>query len=380
MSAAKPAGQATDPAIPSTAIPGTSGTRPRMIPLLLTTSRHAALPILLLLLAAVLIQNFAAPYQVRLAYAFFLNLIMTLSLQMFMGNSGVVSFGHVSFMGIGSYAVAILTIPAAMKTALIPTAPFGLAGVQLPVLLAAPLALLLVGLIAWGFGFLIVRLSGAAAEILTLALLVIVYVVLNGWVELTRGARSLYGVPVVSGLMVAALAGCVAIFAAKLFRDSDMGLQLRASSEDHLAARAMGVPIKRLRHRAWVFSALLAGLAGVLHSTYLGTIGPNSFYFNQTFLIMAMLILGGIRTVSGAIVGSLLISIGNEIARTFENGPVIFGQKLPEMFGLTGFFLGAVIVLCMTKRREGLMGDFEFEDLLRRRKRGAGEAAAKAGS
>lgn len=347
--------------------------------LLLRTAQKALVPILMLLAAGVFVQLFAEPYQIRLAYAFFLNLIMVVALQIFMGNSGVISFGHVSFMGIASYTMAVLTIPAAMKLALIPTAPFGLAGVHLPFAAAALVAIVLVGLVAWAFGFLIVRLTGSAAEILTLALLVIVFVVLNSWVELTRGARSLYGIPVVSSLPVVMAAACVAIFVAKLFRDSPTGLQLRASSEDLLAARAMGVPVERLRHIAWVLSALVAGVAGVLHSTFLGAIGPNSFYFNQTFLIMAMLILGGMRSVSGAIVGTLLISIGNEVARTFENGPVVFGQKLPEMFGLTGFFLGAVIVICMVKRREGILGDSEFEDLFHRLRtsRGPEEAGAE---
>lgn len=336
-----------------------------MIELLMSTARRAALPIGVLALLAVLVHLYAEPFQVRLAYAFFLNLILALGIQVFMGNSGVLSFGHVSFMGVASYVVGILTIPVALKMALIPNAPFGLAQIQAPVLVAAFAAIVLVAFIGWLTGFLVVRVSGAAAEILTLALLVIAYVVFTGWIDLTRGQRSLYGIPAVSSLPVAVGAAACTIFIVKLFRDSNLGLQLRASSEDMLAARAMGVHIGRLRHIAWTLSAAIVGVAGVLHATFMGVIGPNSFYFTQTFLVIAMVILGGVRSVSGVIVGTFFVSVGNELARTLENGPVVFGYDLPEMFGLTGFFLGSVIVLTMVWRRDGLMGDREFEDIFR---------------
>jgi branched-chain amino acid transport system permease protein len=333
----------------------------------ITTSLYAASgPIVVLAILAILIQTFAEPYQIRLAYAFFINLVLALGLQIFMGNSGVVSFGHLGFMGIASYTTAILTIPVAMKGAMIPNAPFGLALIELSPLAAAVVALCLVLVVAFVTGFLVSRLSGAAAEIFTLALLVIAYVIFVAWIDLTRGQRSLYGVPVTATLYTAAAVGCVAVVIARLFRDSDIGLQLRASSEDMLAARAMGVRIGLLRHVAWVISALVVALAGILHASFLGGIGPNSFYFNQTFLIMAMIILGGMRSVSGTIVGVLFISVGNEIARTLENGPTILGVDLPELFGLTGFFLGCVIVATMIWKRDGLLGDREFENLWRR--------------
>lgn len=348
--------------------------------LFLRTSINAALPILVLVLFGAIVLLFAEPFQVRITYAFFMNLTIAIGLQVFMGNSGVVSFGHVSFMGIAAYAVALLTIPLTLKKTLIPDAPFGLVDVHLGLVPAIIVALLLTTGVAFLFGMVLKRLGGAAGEILTLALLVICYVVFNAWIDLTRGPRSLYGIPVASSLPWAIAASIIAIFVAKAFRDSESGLQLRASSENLLAARAMGVPVEKLRLRAWVISAALVGMGGVLHATYLGTIGPNSYYFNQTFLIMAMVILGGMRSVSGTIVGTALISAGSEIARILENGPTVLGTKFPTMFGLTGFFLGTVIVLCMTLRRDGIMGDDEFEDYLRNRRARKAEAAALAAS
>ena len=332
-------------------------------------------PALLILLCVVIVHFFAEPYQVRVAYVFFMNLTIAIGLQLFMGNTGIVSFGHISFMGIGSYAVAILTIPLAMKKVLIPDAPFGLAFVHLSIVPAVLLAVGFTVLIATLFGLVLKRLTGNAAEILTLALLVITHVIFVAWIDLFRGPRALYGIPIVSSLYWGAAASVLAIMVAKIFRDSDSGLQLRASSENLLAARAMGVPVEKLRFRAWVLSSAIVAVGGVLHATFLGTIGPNSYYFEQTFLIMAMVILGGMRSVSGAIIGTALVAAGSELARTLENGPVIFGEKLPTMFGLTGFFLGTVIVLSMILRRDGIMGDDEFEDVLRRWKRSRKQAA-----
>lgn len=345
---------------------------------LLLTARNSALPIIVLGIAGALIYFFAEAYQVRIAYAFFMNLVVAIGLQVFMGNSGVVSFGHVSFMGVAAYIVGILTIPLALKKTQIPDAPFGLGFVEVDVVTAIVIALALTTAFAYVSGLLIKRVAGAAGEILTLAVLVITYVVFNAWIDLTRGPRSLYGIPIASNLPWAMVATAVVIFIAKYFRDSEDGLQLRASSENLLAARAMGVRVERLRLKAWVLSGFLVGIGGVLHAAYLGTIGPNSYYFTQTFLIMAMVILGGMRSVSGVIVGTALISIGSELARTLENGPTILGTKMPTMFGLTGFFLGAVIVLCMTLRRDGIMGDDEFEDVWRNRKALKAAKAAEA--
>jgi branched-chain amino acid transport system permease protein len=97
----------------------------------------------------------------------------------------------------------------------------------------------------------------------------------------------------------------------------------------------------------------------------MGTIAPKSFYFHLTFLTIAMLILGGMRSVSGAIAGTIAIAVGFELVRGLENGPEVFGVQLPTMFGLTGFFLGAVIVLVLAFRPDGILGNDEFEDYWR---------------
>ncbi len=328
------------------------------------TALRSLLPIVLLIAIALVVVAFGEPYQVRVAYIFFINLTAVFALQIYMGNTGNASFGHAAFQGIAAYAVAILVTPLALKHTLIPNAPFSLASVHLGPVPSILIALAITGIIAYVAGLAISRLGGVAAEIATLAFLVIVYVIFTNWVDLFRGPRAFYGVPVISNLYWGLGASIIALVTAKLFRDLSYGVQLRAASDNLLAARAMGVPVERLRLMAWTLSGLVMGMAGILLATYVGTIAPSSFYFNQTFLVMAMLLLGGMRSVSGALCGTLVVSIGSEITRTLESGPEIAGIHFPEMFGLTSFFLGAVIVLVMSFRRDGLLAGEELEDLL----------------
>lgn len=140
---------------------------------------------------------------------------------------------------------------------------------------------------------------------------------------------------------------------------------MRAACENVAAAGAIGICIKRLRLLAWVLSAGVPAVAGVLFALFVGTVSPKSFYFDLTFLTLAMLILGGTHSVSGAVVGAIAVTFGFEVMRYLENGPVLMGLKVPEMFGLTGLFLEAIIVLCMAS---GLVGDDEIDEWWRRRK------------
>jgi len=338
---------------------------------LLATARRTVVPALFLIAAGVLIQVFGEAFQVRVAYIFFVNLVIVIGLQVFMGNSNVANLGHISFAGIAAYVVAVLHTPVAIKATLIPTAPFGLAEIELDFVTSSAIALAITVAIAWITGLGLCRLSGVAATIGTLALLVVVHVILINWIDITRGPRAFFGIPVALSLPWAVGVSIVAIFIAKLFRDSRDGLQLRASGDNLPAARAMGVDVRRVRLKAWVLSAFIVGLGGILFTLFMGTIAPSSFYFHLTFLTIAMLILGGMRSVSGAIVGSVVVALGFEVMRTLESGPMILSVQLPTMFGLTGFFLGAVIILVLARRPEGILGDREFEDYWRERRTGA---------
>ena len=239
----------------------------------------------------------------RVATVALINVVIVVGIQLFAGNSGVMSFGHVSFAAMGAYGVAILAAPTLLKKARIPDAPFGLATVQVDPWLGGLLAVGAVGLIAVLVGLAVMRLSGTAATIVTLALLVVTNSVLNAWTQLTGGAEAFYGIPTTTTLNIAAVVMFVAIAVAGAFRSSAAGLQLQASREDELAASAMGINVASVRLLAFVLSALIVGAGGVLLALFLGAITPKDFYLSLTFTTIAMLVLGGKRSVTGAVAG-----------------------------------------------------------------------------
>jgi len=315
-------------------------------------------------LVGVLILWLAPPYQVRIAFAGYVNLIIVVGLQIFMGNSNIGNFGHSAFVGIGAYFVAILATPVAAKKLSIPNAPFGLGQIVVDPAVAAAVSLGIVAILALLTGLVIARLSGIAASIVTLSVLIISHGVFINYTDLFKGAQAFFGIPTVVGLPTAIAVAVAALVVARMFRDSKAGVQLRASADDPLAARAFAVDVVRLRLVAWVLGAIVCGVAGVLYAYFMGAVIARAFFFQQVFLTLAMLILGGMRTVSGAVVGCAILSIGLELIRNLETGPEVLGVKLPEMLGLSGLALGAVIVLGMAFRPNGIMGRLELDELV----------------
>lgn len=293
----------------------------------------------------------------RTLTVFFITLALVLGFQVFIGNSGVMSFGHVAFMGLAAYVSSLLTMAPADKTTLLPNLPGWLAQVQLDFWVAAPLTLVVVAVVAFLIGIPFSRLSGSAASIATLGLLVITNVVLVGAQDFTNGASSFFGVPAVTTIWHSLGWVAVVLLIASLFRDSTTGLQLRASREDEAAAAAGGVDVPRVRLMAWVVSAVCVGGAGILLAHYLTAFSPRQFYLVETFNVIAILIVGGSASVSGAVVGAVIMTVAFELLRRAE--------EALSVFGLTGVFVSLLILVMMVRRPEGLAGYTEAEVWIR---------------
>ncbi|MEO0977701.1 MAG: branched-chain amino acid ABC transporter permease [Pseudomonadota bacterium] len=325
------------------------------------------------LLAAVLVVigaatlYFGSRYQVRLVYAAYVNLIVVLGLQIFMGNARITNLSHSAFMGIGAYAAALCVTPENIKKISLPAAPWGLADFSLDPVLSAAIAIAITAVLALLLGLFIVRLTSIGATIVTLAVLVIVHSVFLYRTDIFKGNQAFFGIPQVFDLSWVVGIAILAVIVCRLFRESRWGIQLRASADDEVGAAAMGVEIYKLRLIAWVLGAVILAVAGICYAYFLGTISARPFYFNHVFLTLAMLILGGMRTVTGAVLGTFLISFGLEGVRYLETGPVLLGIELPEALGLSGIALGAVIVLTMALRPTGIMGNREIETLFVRK-------------
>jgi branched-chain amino acid transport system permease protein len=300
----------------------------------------------------------------RTIIVFFISLIAVAGMGVYSGNSGILSFGHVGFMGIGAYCAALLTLPVPLKTATLPHLPSWLASVQLDFISATIVAVIFVAVVAAFVGFAIGRLEGAAATISTLGLLIIIHGVTIGWRDVTRGAQTFFGVPRETTLLTAAIACILALIIARLYRDSISGLRLRAGRDNAIAANAIGINIQKERLVAFILSAMLMALAGSLLAHFLGAFSPKKFYFTDTFFLLSMLIVGGMSTVTGAITGAVVITLITELLRRFEGGFSLFGIEVPTVFGTTQIGIGLIILIAMFKKADGLAGLKEWEERL----------------
>lgn len=320
----------------------------------------------------------------QLAINFLIALIAVAGFGIYSGNSGIMTFGHVAFVGVAAYASGLLTVPPAIKKQSLPNLPAWLLNTQLSLGAAMLIAIAVVVLVALLFGLPFARLSAGATPISTFAMLLIVYVILVGAKDVTRGSQTFYGLPSATTLWMGFGAAVIAIFVARLFRESVFGLRLQASREDELASRSTGVDVARLRFWAWVLSAAVVAVAGVLLGHELTAFSPKQFYIPLQFMYVAMLVVGGQATVTGAVAGALIVSALLEGARRLEgflHGVTIFGYSLENVFGLQEITLSVLILAVMFWRRDGLFDFDELDDRLRfalRRRRVARQQAAVA--
>ncbi|MEZ5100115.1 MAG: branched-chain amino acid ABC transporter permease [Thermoleophilia bacterium] len=288
----------------------------------------------------------------RKATFMLINLVFVVGLYVFVGNSGVLSFGHASFMGLGAYTVAILTSRPQVKRVLIPDAPDFLRTANLNTILAILLAILVAAAFAAIIALPLMRLSGLAAGIATLAVLLVVNVVLSRWEALTGGLTSFSSIRRDVGVFSALIWALIAMAVAYLYQRSRFGLRLRGTREDALAARSLGISVVRERSIAFVVSGGLVGLSGALYAQFLGTITPTLFFLSITFTTIAMLVIGGINSLAGAVVGAVVISGLSEGLREVE--------KASDTKNITEIVLALILLGILIVRPRGLTGGREF--------------------
>jgi branched-chain amino acid transport system permease protein len=294
---------------------------------------------------------------------YFLNALVSVAIvvaiYVFVGNSGVLSFGQISFVAVGAFAAGVMTIPLESKTGVLPQ--------LFPILrdhTVGNVVSLLLGAAAGGVfallvGLPLMRLSGLAAGIATFAVLEVTHNVLREWTKIGPGATTLSLVPETTGGLQATIGALLVIVAAFAYQRSRFGRRLRASREDTAAARGVGVSVHRERLWAFTVSGLLAGFAGALLVHLLGSITTEQVYLELTFLTLAMLVIGGLTSLWGAVVGALVVSALDSFLIEAEQGVGIgFTLDLPQ--GTRLIFLGAIMALVLILRPSGLTGGREF--------------------
>jgi len=249
--------------------------------------------------------------------------LITLGLNLLSGYTGQVSMGQAGFFAIGTYVSALLALNAGF-----------------PFLPAAFIALIAAGICGSIIAVPAMRLSGPYLVLATVGFGEIVRLILLNWVPVTKGAAGLTGIPLPSflGLRISSekefyylIFTFVALgtYVAYRLAHSKIGRTFAAIREDELACGAMGVPVNRYKTAAFVLSAIYAGMAGALYGVFSGVASPDNFTFDDSVAFLCMSVIGGNRSITGAIIGSFMLTGLSEALRALQAYRlIIFGGIL----------------------------------------------------
>jgi branched-chain amino acid transport system permease protein len=246
-----------------------------------------------------------------------MNVLLALSLNLVMGYTGQLNLGQSAFFAIGAY----------VSTILIKTYGWNF-------WLAALAAIAAAGVVGVALAAFAVRLRGHYLAIASLGFAVITYQVLVNWESVTQGVRGIYGIlpPVPNTValfyLVAGIGLAVYLLLDNLVR-SPVGDTLRAIREDEISAASLGVNAAIWKAFAFGLGAAIAGLAGVFYPGFVGTLVPDAFGIVESFTMMAMVIVGGMGTMVGPVLGAIVLTFLPELLRGFgELRLMIYGVAL----------------------------------------------------
>lgn len=289
-----------------------------------------------------------------------INLLIVVGLYCFVGLSGIFSFGHIGFAAVGAYAFAFSAMTVEKKQTLLPNLPGWLTTLHLP---TVP-ALLLAGTVAALVGLIVavplMRMSGLSAALGTLIMLIVINQVARNWRDVTNGTAGVPAVPVSTSTVSAMTWAFIFIGVVFAFQQSRFGVRLRATREDEIAASAIAINVPLERGRAFVLSAFICGVAGALSASLLGAFGPANFYLELTFLTLVMLVIGGIGSLAGAVIGTLVVSLVSELLRRLEKGFDLGPLSMSARPGLRELALAGFLLLILILRPAGLMAGREI--------------------
>jgi len=275
-------------------------------------------------------------------------IILTLSLNLIVGYTGLPALGHAAFSCIGAYTSSLLAL-------YIGVSPW--IGLLIGGCLAA-----LSGIV---IGYPAVRLKGDYLALATFGMGVIVYSIAKNWVSLTRGPMGLPGIPgfsifgiqlseIWSYLLLVSVFVAITIFVINRIVNSPFGRILRSIREDEIASEALGKNTTKYKLLVFTIGAFFAGIAGSLYAHYITFIDPSSFTVMESITILLMVIFGGMGSISGSIVGAVVLVVFPELLR-FLGMPSSIAAPMRQMI------YGLLLVSLMLKRPQGIMGVYKFK-------------------
>ena len=274
-------------------------------------------------------------------------MILTLSLNLMIGYTGLTALGHIAFAAIGAYTSSLLAIN------------FGISpwiGLLAGAILASFLGLLV--------SYPALRQKGDYLALTTVGLGIIVYSVLKNWVALTRGPMGLNGIPpftffgyggsnVFGYLVLVLFFVLLTLIVLRNITHSPFGRILKGIREDEIAASAMGKNVNKHKLIVLVAGAFFAGVAGCLYAHYITFIDPSSFTMMESITVLLMVVFGGMASLRGSIIGAAVLVIFPEMLR-FLGMPTSVAAPLRQMI------YGLLLVILMLKRPQGIVGKYRW--------------------
>ena len=296
-------------------------------------------PLLLLLIAGFVLPHLLRQYFLFLGNILMMYAVLALGLDILLGWAGQFAFAHIAFFGIGTYATALLH-----------------ARLGVPFVIAMPLAALLAGLIGLLIGFPATRLRTVYLALATFAFAEGAQWVFNAWDKVTGGADGLrISAPTVFGyatgtdptafpVMAAILALMIA--ATMYLTTSRLGRAMCAVRESEHVAAASGIDVRGTKIWAFAISAVYAGVAGGMYTLFQSFVNPEVFGFSQIVLLLSMVVVGGLGSIPGALIGVALLGLLPEIMRTTMRSLLIWQE----------FAYGVILILVIMFMPRGIWG------------------------
>lgn len=273
--------------------------------------------------------------------------IVGISLNLLGGFTGLISLAQAGFYGIGAYTVALLSLNY---------------GVHF--LLTIPVAILVSASFGFLIGFPSLRIRDDLFVITTFGFQVIIFQVMNNWMDLTNGPLGLPGIPqpIILGyhisshidyLVLSVFFAILVYFIVSRIVHSPFGKVLQAIREDEIFAQSLGKNVNKYKVMVFALSAGLSAIGGALYAYYISFIDPTSFTVNESIFMLSIVIVGGAGRLPGSIVGAFILVSLPEILRFIDIPNSIAANMRQILYG------GALVAFMMF-RPKGIMGDFSF--------------------
>lgn len=301
-------------------------------------------------------------YQARLFAFIGINIILATSLNLINGFTGQFSIGHAGFMAVGAYSSAFFTVTwgKGIEGSLAFLGDTVAASIVLliAIIIGATVAALM-GLIV---GIPSLRLKGDYLAIVTLGFAEIIRIVILN-IDRVGGATG-YQVPGYASFLWIGVFAVITVVVIRNIVRSDMGRALISIREDELAAEAMGVNTTRYKVTSFVIGSAFAGVAGVLFAHYNKFLSTNDFQFIKSFEIIIMIVIGGMGSITGAILGAIIVTLLPELLRQLPDIQV--GAAIFRFADLRLVIFALILILTMILRPQGLLGTAEIGGFLKR--------------